>query len=92
MKTQSPAHRMIQLRRKTEKIVIPKMSWDLSNKENNNNITNLYDTSKSKNSSSKKISVDKKSGIRKNLSMTQNTLKCTLKKMNRNENLQKEKK
>lgn len=83
---------MIQLRRKTEKIVIPKMSWDLSNKENNNNITNLYDTSKSKNSSSKKISVDKKSGIRKNLSMTQNTLKCTLKKVSRNENLQKEKK
>lgn len=32
MKTQSPLHRLVQLRRKTEKIVIPKASWDLSNK------------------------------------------------------------
>ena len=32
MKNKSPAHRLIQLRRKTEKIVLPKASWDLSNK------------------------------------------------------------
>ena len=68
------------------------MSWDLSNKQNNSNITNLFDTSKSKNGSSKKNSVDKKPAIKKTLSMTQNALKCTLKKVSRNEIGHKEKK
>jgi hypothetical protein len=32
MKSQSPAHQFIQLRRKPEKLALPKTSWDLSNK------------------------------------------------------------
>ena len=69
MKNKSPAHRLLQLRRKTEKIVLPKASWDLSNKENNNG----NDVSRSKNNSSKKSSLDKRH-VKKSNSMTQNML------------------
>ena len=35
MKTnKSPTHKTLKIRRKTQKIVIPKAYWDLSNKEN----------------------------------------------------------
>lgn len=85
MKAQSPAHKLIQLRRKTEKIVIPKASWDLSNKENNN-ISNNYDITRSKNSSKKNSleKMEKRSGMKKTLSTTQNMLKCTLKNITKN--------
>ena len=77
MKNKSPPHRLIQLRRKTEKIVLPKASWDLSNKENKDN-SNCNEGSKSKNNSSKKSSIDKKLSFKKSQSMTQNTLKNAL--------------
>jgi hypothetical protein len=80
MKSPSPAHRLIQLRRKTEKIANQKVVWDLSNKENNSALNN-EDPCKSKHSS-KKSSIEKhekKSNAKKSFNGTQNVLKCTLK-------------
>jgi hypothetical protein len=80
MKSPSPAHRLIQLRRRTEKIAIQRAVWDVSNKENSSALNN-EDPCKSKHSS-KKSSIEKcerKPNAKKSFNGTQNVLKCTLK-------------
>lgn len=79
MKSKSPTHKVIQLRRRTEKIVIPKASWDLSNKENKDH-SNYQDRSTSKNNSSKKSSLSRNMAFKKT-SIPQNTLKNSLKSL-----------
>ena len=74
MKNRSPAHRLIQLTRKTEKIIIPKATWDLSNKENKD-LSNRHDPYSSKPTSSKKNSIEKKLSAKKSENLLKGSLK-----------------